>query len=113
MEEQSRTKAEEDAFFEELAQSPDYLRNVRYERWLKLQSLGSVDERSAPAFAVWRRTCAPEPGETQMEDIFDAGGNRETGRTGNRSSLETVPSLMEDGNVAPSCDEPGERVSSQ
>jgi hypothetical protein len=37
--ERSRTTADEDAFFEELENSPDYLRNVRYERWLKLQSL--------------------------------------------------------------------------
>jgi len=40
VEERSRTTAEEDAFFEELAHSPDYLRSVRYERWLRLQSLG-------------------------------------------------------------------------
>jgi hypothetical protein len=39
-EERSRTTADEDAFFEELANSPDYLRSVRYERWLRLQSLG-------------------------------------------------------------------------
>jgi hypothetical protein len=39
-EEQSRITADEDAFFEELAHSPDYLRNVRYERWLRLRSLG-------------------------------------------------------------------------
>jgi hypothetical protein len=39
-EERSRTSADEDAFFEELAHSPDYLRNVRYERWLKSRSLG-------------------------------------------------------------------------
>jgi hypothetical protein len=40
MGERSRTTADEDAFFEELAHTPDYLRNVRYERWLRLQSLG-------------------------------------------------------------------------
>lgn len=40
VEERSRTTADEDAFFEELAHSPDYLRNVRYERWLRLKSLG-------------------------------------------------------------------------
>jgi hypothetical protein len=39
VEQRSRTTADEDAFFEELAHSPDYLRNVRYERWLRLQSL--------------------------------------------------------------------------
>jgi len=39
-EERSRTAAAEDAFFEELAHSPNYLRNVRYERWLRLRSLG-------------------------------------------------------------------------
>jgi hypothetical protein len=39
-EEQSRTTADEDAFFEELSRKPDYLMSVRYERWLKLQSLG-------------------------------------------------------------------------
>ncbi len=38
-EEQSRTTADEDAFFKELEQSPDYLRNLRYERWLRLLSL--------------------------------------------------------------------------
>lgn len=38
-EERSRTTADEDTFFEGLANSPDYLRNVRYERRLKLQSL--------------------------------------------------------------------------
>jgi hypothetical protein len=36
----SRSTADEDAFFEELTYSPDYLRNVRYERWLKVKSLG-------------------------------------------------------------------------
>jgi hypothetical protein len=39
VEEQSRTTADEDAFFQELEHSPDYLRNRRYERWLRLQSL--------------------------------------------------------------------------
>jgi hypothetical protein len=39
IEEQSRTTAEEDGFFEELAGSPNYLRDLRYERWLKLKSL--------------------------------------------------------------------------
>jgi Capsule polysaccharide biosynthesis protein len=38
--ERSRTTADEDAFFDELAQAPDYLRNARYERWLRLQSIG-------------------------------------------------------------------------
>jgi hypothetical protein len=37
--EQSRTTANEDAFFDELARSPDYLRNHRYDRLLKLRSL--------------------------------------------------------------------------
>jgi hypothetical protein len=37
--EQSRTTADEDAFFDELARSPDYLRDFRYERRLKLQRL--------------------------------------------------------------------------
>jgi hypothetical protein len=39
-EERSRTTADEDAFFEDLAHSPDYLRSVRYENWLRAQSLG-------------------------------------------------------------------------
>jgi hypothetical protein len=39
-EERSRTTADEDAFFEELAHSPDYLRNIGYERGLRLRSLG-------------------------------------------------------------------------
>jgi hypothetical protein len=38
--ERSRSMADEDAFFEELAHSPDYLTNVRYERSLKLKSIG-------------------------------------------------------------------------
>jgi hypothetical protein len=38
-EEQSRTTADEDAFFEELTKSPDYLKNLRYESWLRLHSL--------------------------------------------------------------------------
>jgi hypothetical protein len=37
-EERTRSTADEDAFFEEMARS-NYLRNVRYERWLKLKSL--------------------------------------------------------------------------
>lgn len=64
MEEQSRTTADEDAFFEELAHSPDYLRNLRYERWLKLRSLTRSTEdllRRLPFGAgnvflnMWRR----------------------------------------------------------
>jgi Capsule polysaccharide biosynthesis protein len=39
-EDRSRSTAEEDRFFEELAHAPDHLRNVRYERWIRLQSLG-------------------------------------------------------------------------
>jgi hypothetical protein len=39
LDERSRTTADEDAFFDELARSPDYLRDFRYERWLKLKSL--------------------------------------------------------------------------
>jgi hypothetical protein len=39
VEELSRTTVDEDAFFEDLAASPDYLRSVRYERWLRLKSL--------------------------------------------------------------------------
>ncbi len=39
-EERSRTTADEDGFFEDLANSPDYLRSVRYENWLRAQSLG-------------------------------------------------------------------------
>ena len=38
--ERSRTTDEEDEFFENLTYSTDYLRNERYERWLKLKSLG-------------------------------------------------------------------------
>ena len=38
-EERSRTMADENAFFEELEHSPDYLRNVGYERGLRLRSL--------------------------------------------------------------------------
>lgn len=40
LEERSRTTADEDAFFEDLARSPNYLRSVRYENWLRAQSLG-------------------------------------------------------------------------
>ena len=40
--EQSRTTADEDAFLEQLAHSPDYLRSARYERWLRVQSLGGA-----------------------------------------------------------------------
>ena len=32
--------ADEDAFFDELAHTPDYLRNTRYERWQRFLSLG-------------------------------------------------------------------------
>ncbi len=39
-EERSRTTADEDAFFEELAHSPDYLRSDRLERWLRVKSFG-------------------------------------------------------------------------
>jgi len=39
-EEQHRTTADEDAFFDRLAHSPNCLRNARYERWLKLKTLG-------------------------------------------------------------------------
>jgi hypothetical protein len=38
-EEQSRSAAEEDAFFEELERSPGYLRDLAYERRLRLRSL--------------------------------------------------------------------------
>ena len=38
--ERSRTTADEDEFFEVWSHSPDYLRDRRYERWLKLKSLG-------------------------------------------------------------------------
>jgi hypothetical protein len=44
-EERSRTTAEEDAFFEELAHSPDFLRHVGYERGLQLRSLGRSTTR--------------------------------------------------------------------
>ncbi len=40
VEERSRTTADEDAFFDKLEHTSDYLRSVRYERWLRLQSLG-------------------------------------------------------------------------
>ncbi|MGA8151704.1 MAG: hypothetical protein WB952_12190 [Terriglobales bacterium] len=40
VEEQSRTTTDEDLFFDELAQTPHYLKSVRYERWLRLRSLG-------------------------------------------------------------------------
>ena len=36
----SRPTVDEDVFLEELAHSSDYLKNVRYERWLRLKSLG-------------------------------------------------------------------------
>jgi hypothetical protein len=39
-EDQSRTTVEEDAFFEELALSRDYLSNARYDRWQRLKSIG-------------------------------------------------------------------------
>jgi hypothetical protein len=42
----SRTTADEDAFFQELSQNPDYLRDVRYERWLKLQSIGRSSKKA-------------------------------------------------------------------
>jgi hypothetical protein len=38
--ERHRTTADEDAFFDRLARSPNYLRNAQYDRWLKLKSLG-------------------------------------------------------------------------
>jgi hypothetical protein len=38
-EERTRTTADEDTFFDELENSPECLKSVRYERWLKLQSL--------------------------------------------------------------------------
>jgi hypothetical protein len=37
--EQSRSTADEDAFFEELDRSPGYLRDLAYERWLRLKLL--------------------------------------------------------------------------
>jgi hypothetical protein len=40
LDERSRTTADEDEFFEELGNSPEYLKDPRYERWLKLKSLG-------------------------------------------------------------------------
>ena len=40
VDERSRTTADEDAFFEELARSPNYLETSRYEILLRLQSLG-------------------------------------------------------------------------
>ena len=39
-EERTRTTAEEDAFFDELAQKPDYLRSARYERWSMVKQVG-------------------------------------------------------------------------
>jgi hypothetical protein len=39
-EERMRTTAEEDAFFDELAQKPDYLRSARYDRWSRIKLLG-------------------------------------------------------------------------
>jgi hypothetical protein len=39
---QPRSAADEDSFFETLAQSPDYLRSARYERWLMMRSLGQT-----------------------------------------------------------------------
>lgn len=42
VEERSRSAADEDTFFRELAHSPDRLKNVRYERWLGLRSLGRL-----------------------------------------------------------------------
>jgi hypothetical protein len=38
LEEQSRSTADEDAFFDELERSPGYLRDLAYERWLRLKS---------------------------------------------------------------------------
>jgi hypothetical protein len=54
--ERSRTTADEDAFLEELSRAPDYLRNVRYERWLRLRSLGGVvrDQLRRLPFGVGR-----------------------------------------------------------
>jgi len=45
VEERSRITAVEDAFFEELAHSPNYLRNAGYERWLRLKYLGRSAKR--------------------------------------------------------------------
>jgi hypothetical protein len=41
-EERSRTTADEDAFFEELSHSPDYLKSNHLEVWLRLNSLGRL-----------------------------------------------------------------------
>jgi hypothetical protein len=45
--EQMRSISEEDAFFDELARSPDKIRNIRYERWLRLKSLGRATKNVA------------------------------------------------------------------
>jgi hypothetical protein len=45
--EQMRSISEEDAFFDELARSPDKIRNIRYERWLRLKSLGRATKNAA------------------------------------------------------------------
>ena len=45
--ERMRPVAEEDAFFDELARSPNYLRNIRYERWLRWKSLGRSMKNAA------------------------------------------------------------------
>jgi hypothetical protein len=42
LEERSRSTAEEDAFFEALANSPRALRNLRYEAWLRLQAVAQL-----------------------------------------------------------------------
>lgn len=40
IEQRSRDRADEDAFFEKLAHSQEYLKSAHYERWLKLHSVG-------------------------------------------------------------------------
>ena len=74
MEERSRTTADEDAFFEELAHSPDYLRNTRYERWLRLKSLGRSTKE-----LVRRLPFGPETRsltwEARMVRVFEVGGS--------------------------------------
>jgi Capsule polysaccharide biosynthesis protein len=45
--EQMRSISEEDAFFDELARSPDKIRNIRYERWLRLKSFGRATKNAA------------------------------------------------------------------
>jgi hypothetical protein len=61
-EDQSRSTADEDAFFNHLLRSRNYLSNARYERWLWLKSAGKAASKLVRRLGVgevlvdtWRR----------------------------------------------------------